>query len=108
MFFKHKQKLNLWWLSFFDAVGSLVYIFAVANIMFYGSQVFGKEQNIVAPVAFLLLFVVSASVVGSLVLGQPVYFYLEGKKIEAIKLLFCTIGFLALFTTLALLKLVLF
>ena len=46
--------------------------------------------------AFLLLFVCSAAITGSLVLGKPVMLYLDNKKPEAIKFFLKTIGWLFL------------
>jgi len=37
-------------------------------------------RNITGPIAFLLLFVVSAAITGFLVLGQPVMLYVDNKK----------------------------
>jgi len=48
------------------------------------------------PVAFLLLFVLSAAVVGALVLGKPALLYLDGEKKEALRTFFYTLGFLLL------------
>ena len=51
-----------------------------------------------APAAMLLLFVFSAGVTSSLVFGRPVLWYVEGKKQEALSLLFYTLGFLFVIT----------
>jgi hypothetical protein len=45
----------------------------------------------------LLLFIISASVTGLLVLGKPIHLYLSGLKKEAFVLLFATTGWLVLF-----------
>ena len=45
----------------------------------------------------LLLFVVSATITDLLVLGKPIYLYLEGKKKEAFTLLIATLVWLILF-----------
>jgi len=55
-----------------------------------------------------MLFVLSATVVGSLVFGRPVYLYFEGKKKEAVALFLYTASFLALITFSVLLGLALF
>ncbi|MFA4937084.1 MAG: hypothetical protein WC575_02215 [Patescibacteria group bacterium] len=59
-------------------------------------------NTLLGPVAFLLLFVVSATIVGLLVLGKPVTLFLEGFKKEAVRLLFYTVICLIVITALAL------
>lgn len=74
-----------------DALGTAAYVFVVSQIMTHGNQLFGKiENNLLAPMVFLLMFVFSALVTGYLVLGKPILMYLDGQKKEAIKLLFYT------------------
>jgi hypothetical protein len=77
--------------AFINSVGVLVYTAAVALIMSNGEKVFGQMQRFWGPVAFLMLFVLSATIVGALVLGRPVLFYLDGLKKEAIKLFIYTV-----------------
>ena len=86
--------------SFIHSVGVLIYITSVALLMTYGEQLFGKMNNVLGPIAFLLLFVLSALVVGALVLGKPIMFYLDGRKKEAIQLLLYTILWLFILTLL--------
>jgi len=80
--------------SFLAAFGVAIYIAGVSLIMQNGEKLFGKMDNFLAPVAFLLLFVLSAAITGILTLGRPVVLYLENRKPEAFKLLFYTIGWL--------------
>jgi hypothetical protein len=68
--------------------------------MFNGEKFFGKEDNFWMPVALLLLFVVSATIVGALVLGRPAYMYFNGQKQEAVRLLVYTVAWLVLITVL--------
>jgi len=49
-----------------------------------------------APAVMLILLVISATITGMLVLGKPILLYLENKKIEAIKMLSYTVGWLAI------------
>jgi hypothetical protein len=70
--------------------------------MFNGAELFGKTATFWVPVAMLLLFVLSATVVGALVLGRPIYFYLNGQKSDAIKLLLYTVCWLFIFTLIVL------
>lgn len=66
----------------------------VALLTSNAESIFGKMTNFWGPVVLLLLFVLSATIVGSLVLGRPIYLYLNGSKPDAIRLLFYTIGWL--------------
>ncbi len=84
------SKIFLW--SIVNSLGAFLYISAVAWLMFNANEIFGRIDNFWGPAALLLLFVLSATVVGSLVLGRPIYFYFSGFKKEAVKLLIYTIG----------------
>jgi len=48
-------------------------------------------------VFMLLLFVISASVTGLLVLGKPIHLYLSGLKKESLTMLFANMGWLVVF-----------
>jgi len=89
--------------GFLNALGSLIYIALVATLMQNGDKIFGQMSNIIGPIAFLLLFVLSAFVVGGLILGKPLMMYIDGKKKEAVALFLSTSGWMAGFTILALL-----
>lgn len=89
--------------SLLNALGTLVYIAIVASIMQNGDRIFGEMENYIGPIAFLLLFTLSAIVVGSLVLGKPILLYLDGKKKEAVQLFFQTAAWIASFTFMVLL-----
>lgn len=88
------MKKNLIFLSLFNAIGVTVYIFLVSLVMQNAEKIFGKMENYLGPIAFLLLFVLSAAVTGFLIIGRPIIFYIDGKKIEAVSLFLYTIGFL--------------
>ncbi len=73
------------------ALGVLVYVFLIAMFMKNANNWFGvKDNDILSPIAFLLLFMFSALVTGGLVLGKPIMLYLDGQKKEGVKLLFFT------------------
>lgn len=77
--------------SLINSFGATAYIFLVSLIIRNGEKIFGSQDNeVLAPIVFLLLFIVSALVTGGLVLGQPIMLYLDGRKKEAVKLLFYT------------------
>jgi len=93
-----------------NSIGVLVYCGFVAWLMFNAERFLsnGKPDTFLAPLTFLLLFVISATIVGGLVLGQPIYLYLEKSKTEAIKLFFYTVASLAILTLLVFVAVALF
>ena len=64
-----------------------LYISGVAWILFNGERIFGDIKNFLGPVLVLLLFVISATIVGALVLGRPALLYFSGSRAEAFKFL---------------------
>ena len=89
------KKIFSWSLA--NAAGTLVYVFLVTLVIGNGVKIFGKMDNLAGPIAFLLLFVLSAAVTGALVLGRPVWWYLAGDKKGSIKLFGATLAWLAVF-----------
>lgn len=89
--------------SFLLALGEGIYISLVALLMFSVEKLFGSKPDpvIIAPIALLLLFVVSASISGALILGKPTMLYLDGKKKEAVQLFGLILGWLILFLIIA-------
>lgn len=81
-----------------SSIGVFVYVVIVALIMSNGEKLFGKMTTFWGPIAFLMLFVFSALVTGSLILGRPIYLYLKDKKEEAVRLFFCNIAWLFVIT----------
>lgn len=80
-------------------------LFTALYIAFIGSSMYfistfkiGNDNTFLAPIAFLLLFVLSAAITSFLVFGKPAQLYIDGKKKEAISLLTSTIAYLAIFT----------
>jgi len=86
-----------------DALGTALYICAVASFLFYIPKRFAEEADtVLAPIAMLMLLVFSAAVTGSLVFGKPILWYLKGEKKEALLLVGYTLGFFFLITLLVL------
>ena len=83
--------------SFFTALALIAYILLVSVLMRYGNELFGTRPSIFGIISFILLFVVSAAISGTFVLGKPILLYLEGKKQEALQLFIFTVGWLVLF-----------
>jgi hypothetical protein len=93
-----------------NALGASLYVILVASFIYLLSNGFlGNSNNdiIFIPIAMLMLFVFSAAFTGILILGKPVIWYLEGKKREAIYLLFYTLGIFFMITLIAFLLLIL-
>jgi len=88
----NKNKLILHSLG--HAVLVFLYVAGVAWIMFNGKRFFGEFQNFLGPVLILLTFVLSAAIVGTLVLGRPILLYLNGAKTEALKFFGYTLGWI--------------
>lgn len=84
-----------------NSIGTLAYIVLVVLLISYMQRFSGEKDNIIIPVAMLLLFVCSAAITGLLVLGKPAMLYMDGKKSDAVRLLVHTIGMLVVMTALA-------
>jgi len=83
------KKLIKW--GVVNALGTALYIFLLALFFSQANKIFGtKDNELLAPMLALLLFVFSALVTGGLVLGRPLLMYLDGLKKEAVKLLIYT------------------
>lgn len=75
------------------------YIIGIALFINYGSETkLDREFTILIPITMLLLFVFSAALTGFLIFGRSAMLYVDGKKIEALRLLMYTILFLGAYT----------
>ena len=82
-----------------NSVGTALYIILIVSFMYLGVKgIFGREETILIPIAMLMLFVFSAAFTGALVFGRPIMWYLDGKKRQALSLIFYTLGFFLLIT----------
>lgn len=88
--------------SFLRSLGVAIYIAAVAIFMTNANAIFGKEDTVVTSMAALLLFTLSALVVGGLLVGKPIMLYIDGKKKEAVWMLIYSGAWLSLFFLIAL------
>jgi hypothetical protein len=86
------------WHSLGHSLLVLVYVSLVAFVMSHANQWFGKQDTAWTPVAVLMLFVLSAAITATLVLGRPILLYWDGKKKEAMQFFGYTIGWLFLLT----------
>lgn len=86
-----------------NSLGVLAYTSLIAAFLANGERIFGGQDNhFLIPAVMLMLFVLSAAITGSLVMGKPILLYMENKKSEALKLFFYTIGFMAAITIIVL------
>lgn len=78
------------------AVGATVYISLIATFMANVNKIIGQkpENSIFGPMAFLLIIVISAAVMGLTIFARPIMWYLDGNKKEAISLVIWTIIYL--------------
>jgi hypothetical protein len=67
------------------------YIVFIVWFLNNASTWFGEDdRGIVAPIIMLSIFVLSALITAFLVLGKPIMLYIDGKKKEAVRMLFYT------------------
>lgn len=90
----NNQDKNIIKYALVNALYTVLYIILVGTFLSSLPRIFGsvEEPNMLIPIFMLMLFVFSAALTGSLVLGRPILWYLDGKKIEAIKLFGYTLG----------------
>lgn len=79
----------------------LAYVVLVSYVM-QSIERMNPENNFFGPVAFLMLFVLSAAVLGTLIFVRPAIIYLSGGKKEGVNLLAYTLACLFILTVLAL------
>ncbi|MEK7646842.1 MAG: hypothetical protein AAB378_00520 [Patescibacteria group bacterium] len=65
-----------------NAFATALYIVAIASFLFYVPKFFGenKADTVLVPIVMLSLLVFSAALVGVLIFGRPILWYLDGKK----------------------------
>jgi len=89
-------------IAFAQAVGLTAYVLLVALFMqslqsWFGAQ---KDDPILAPMIFLLVFIISALVSTSIMLAYPVILFFKGKRKTAIKIVLQSVGWLLAFLVL--------
>lgn len=75
---------------YLNAAAGFGYIVVVASVLFFGSS-HVPNHSFLGPIAFLSLFTLSASVMGYVLLYQPLQLYFDNKKKSAVKLFFQTL-----------------
>lgn len=79
-----------------NALLAFIYVTVIGLFMSNASSIFGRKDTALTPVAVLMLLVFSAALMGILVFGQPVMWYIDGKKKAALNLLGYTMAALLL------------
>lgn len=74
-----------------NALAALLYIAFIATGIWYGPQVIQFPDTVLAPIAFLSLFVFSAACMGYIFLYHPLRLFLEGEKKTAVDLFIKTL-----------------
>jgi hypothetical protein len=95
-------------ISLVNSIVAALYISAVAPLMSNGQKLFGNTNGVFGGIAILMLFVISAAVMGFTILGKPLMMYLDGFKKEALKLFYLTITWLVLIAAMVFICLVIF
>lgn len=86
-----------------NAIGSFAYIVLGVTIMTFLTQPLrDKPDTFFAPVVFLSLLTLSVAVMAFLFFYQPLMYFIEGKKKEAVSLFIKTVGIFAFLTAVAL------
>ena len=84
--------------TFRNTLVAVIYIFLVSQIMQNGGKLFGEADNMFTPFVVLLLFTLSAAVVGGLVFGQSLMLFLDNKKKDGVTAAIYSIGWFAIYT----------
>lgn len=79
-----------------------IYVILVATLMWKGDTIFGAMNQPLGVATFLMLFTISAGIVGTLILGKPLMLYLDGKKKEGVATLLSTLLILLILTSISL------
>lgn len=83
--------------AFMDALGVAVYAVLFAWFVNNMGQLFGSQPDgWLAFALAIVLFIISASITGSLVLLKPILLYFDGERESAVKLFVYTLVFLAI------------
>lgn len=88
--------------SFVNSLLVYIYVLLVALLIWKGDAVFGQMNQLLSVTTFLMLFTISAGIVGTLILGKPLTLYLDGKKKEGVSILLSTLLILLILTSISL------
>ena len=83
---------------FVNALAATAYITALVSVVFNAPKTSVFDNSIMAPILFLSLFVLSATMMGYFFLYQPLRFLFENKPHEATRLFLTTVAAFACIT----------
>lgn len=86
------NNLSLPFLGFLQSTGLLIYVSLVSLFMLNANHIFGSVTEFFGPIAFLLLFIISAIISGLLVLGRAGFLFWEKRYKESFTLLGWTLA----------------
>ncbi len=87
-------------LAFFQALGLALYVGLFAIFAIHVPPWFEKNQAThpaLGIILFLLAFVISAVISGSIILGYPIFLFFEGRRKDALKIVLWSVVWLLLF-----------
>ncbi|HUV42752.1 MAG TPA: hypothetical protein VMY36_02480 [Patescibacteria group bacterium] len=97
--FRKKKDFSLPFVAFFQALGLLFYCSLVGLLFWRGEKLFGPISYYWGPLFFLVLFIVSALICALIAFGYAFILFWERKQtMEAFKLIIFMTAWLALFT----------
>lgn len=85
-----------------NAAAASAYIITIGLVMDFGTRNAPKGYSVIAPIAVISLFTLSAAVMGYLFCFTPLQLYFDGKKKYAVRLFLQTVAAFGIFTALAL------
>jgi len=86
-----------------NALSALAYIILVVAVMTFVTQPLkNKPDTFFAPITFLSVLTLSVAVMAFLFFYQPLQFFIEGRKKEALNLFVKTVGIFAVLTAVVL------
>lgn len=75
-----------------------LYIVIIVSVIQYTEKMTELPETILIPMVMLSLFVISAAVMAYLFVAEPILFYIDGQKKQAVNLFLSTVGMFALIT----------
>ncbi|MCL4374877.1 hypothetical protein M1523_03365 [Patescibacteria group bacterium] len=88
-----------------NGLSASAYIVVLVLVMNFGTKLAPRSSQLVAPVAVVSLFTLSAAVMGYIFCYQPIQLYFDGKKKAAAQLFLRTVAVFAGFTVVSLILL---
>ena len=83
---------------FLNAIAASLYIIVIGLVMDVGTRYAPKGYSVLAPIAVISLFTLSAAVMGYVFCYQPAQLYFDGKKKAALTLFLQTVTIFACIT----------